>query len=85
MGWRGSSVKQAFLICDAPGHGRDINGLINTMFKDDYPYGSPDGHKIQEQLKIFASKNINFTIVKMNDRCDAMIKVMKDNYNSAQR
>ena len=85
MGWSGSSVKQAFLICDAPGHGSDINGLNHAMFGDDYPKGSPDGHKIQEQLKMFASKNINFTIVKVNDNCDAMIKVMKDNYDSAYR
>ena len=41
MKWTEGSIKQLFLICDAPGHGKDIwNG------DDNYPKGSPDGHKI---------------------------------------
>jgi len=43
--WEKDSVKQAFLICDAPGHGVDIT---NDAITDDYPAGSPDGHKIQD-------------------------------------
>ena len=69
------------MICDAPGHGDDINGGID----DSYPKGSPDGFKIQEQMKIFAAKNINFTIVKVNNDCDTMIKVMQANYDSHDR
>ena len=30
---------------------------------------------------MFAAQNINFTFVKVNDYCDKMIKVMKDNFN----
>ncbi len=78
--WIDHSIKQAFMICDAPGHGKDINGF--SGFGDDYPNGSPDGFKIQEQMKTFAAKNINFTIVKVNDSCDTMIKVMQANYDS---
>jgi len=33
------------MICDAPGHGRDINGMTGN-WGDDYPNGSPDGYKI---------------------------------------
>ena len=33
-------------------------------------------------MKDFASKNIDFTIIKVNSDCDKMIKVMCDNYNS---
>ena len=33
-------------------------------------------------MKTFAAKNINFTIVKVNNKCDAMIKVMQANYDS---
>jgi hypothetical protein len=42
MKWEDSSIKMAFHIFDAPGHGKDIcpDG------GDDYPQGSPDGHKI---------------------------------------
>lgn len=39
--WTPNSIKQAFLICDAPGHGKDI-----CTDHDDYPGGSPDGFKI---------------------------------------
>lgn len=36
-------------------------------------------------MKIFASKNILFTIVKVNETCNDMIKVMQANYDSADR
>ena len=33
-------------------------------------------------MKTFAAKNINFTIVKVNNSCESMIKVMQANYDS---
>jgi len=33
-------------------------------------------------MKDFASKNIDFTIIKVNSECDKMIQVMCQNYNS---
>ena len=33
-------------------------------------------------MKDFATKNIDFTIIKVNNLCDKMIKVMQENYNS---
>lgn len=76
MAWEAGSVKTAFHIFDAPGHGKDIcpNG------GDDYPAGSPEGHKIQDQMQKFAEMKINFTCVKVNEQCNAMIKVMQDSY-----
>ena len=41
MSWTEGSIKQLFLICDAPGHGKDI-----CDGHDNHPKGSPDGHKI---------------------------------------
>ena len=32
-------------------------------------------------MREFASRGIGFTFVKVNSQCDAMIKVMEDNYN----
>ena len=43
MEWTEGSIRQLFLICDAPGHGKDI-----CDGGDSYPKGSPDGHKIQD-------------------------------------
>ena len=79
LNWLNNSIKQAFLICDAPGHGKEFNTF---GWGDNYPNGSPDGFKIQEQMKTFAVKNINFSIVKVNNDCDSMIKVMQENYDS---
>jgi hypothetical protein len=39
--WEPSSIKTAFHIFDAPGHGKDICDA-----GDSYPNGSPEGHKI---------------------------------------
>ena len=41
INWSLNSKKQLFLICDAPGHGKDI-----CDYGDHYPDGSPDGFKI---------------------------------------
>jgi len=41
MDWTAGSIKQAFHIFYAPGHGKDI-----CDSGDSYPDGSPDGFKI---------------------------------------
>lgn len=78
--WSADSAKQLFLICDAPGHGRDICNQ-----GDSYPNGSPDGYKIQDQMRQFASMGINFSLIRVNNLCDMMIKVMRECYDSADR
>lgn len=75
--WEPNSAKQLFLICDAPGHGKDI-----CDGGDSYPNGSPDGYKIQDQMKMFAARKINFSIIRVNNTVDKMIKVMRENYDS---
>lgn len=45
--WDKDSIKTAFHIADAPGHGREITGF-NGGFGDSYPNGSPDGYKLQD-------------------------------------
>jgi hypothetical protein len=77
MNWSTDSAKQLFLICDAPGHGKDIwDG------HDNHPGGSPDGFKIQDQMKEFARRHINFSVIRVDKSCDKMIKVMQANYDS---
>ena len=78
MNWESGSIRSIFHIADAPGHGDDINVQYSG---DNYPNGSPDGHKIQDQMRMFAAQNIHFTFVKVNDMCEKMIEVMRDNYN----
>jgi len=75
--WSANSIKQAFLIADAPGHGVDISG---DPVCDEYPKGSPDGFKIGDQMREFANRKINFTIVKVNEDCNLMFNVMQNAY-----
>jgi hypothetical protein len=80
MEWTEGSIKQLFLICDAPGHGKDIwDG------DDSYPKGSPDGYKIQDQMQEFAKRRINFNLVRVNPSVDKMVGVMRANYDSVDR
>ena len=87
LSWQPNSVKSAFHIADAPGHGKDINGLGGYFFGlfggggDSYPNGSPEGFKLQDQMREFGKRNIVFSFVKVNESCNAMIKVMEENYN----
>ena len=76
LSWNAGSVKSAFHIADAPGHGKDI-----CEYGDNHPKGSPDGFKIQDQMREFSSRGIVFTFVKVNESCNKMIKVMEESYN----
>ena len=78
MSWEPYSIRSVFHIADAPGHGKDI---CECGWGDRYPGGSPDGHRIQDQMRMFSALNINFTFVKVNKYCDKMIKVMQENFN----
>ena len=50
------SAKRVFHICDAPGHGNDINGGS----ADHYPEGSPEGLKVDSLMKEFDERGIDF-------------------------
>lgn len=76
MVWTPESIKQAFHLFDAPGHGTDI-----CDGDDSHRAGSPDGFKIQDQMKQFSDRGIEFTVIKVNNRCEKMIRVMESCYN----
>ena len=76
LDWSKESIKTTFHIADAPGHGKDI-----CEYGDSYPNGSPDGFKVQDQMREFAKRGILFTFIKVNEQCNKMIKVMEENYN----
>ena len=60
MSWESDSIKSIFHIADAPGHGEGMSG-----WGDSYPKGSPDGHKLSDQMRMIAAKGIHFTFVKV--------------------
>ena len=77
LNWK-SNNKVAVLICDWPTHGTKYH----TGHYDRYPKGNPDGHILENQMKEFSSRRINFTIIKYTDYVKKMIKVMQENYDT---
>lgn len=73
LNWTPGSTRQVFLICDAPCHGLQYH---KKTVDDDYPLGSKDGHQLEDLMRSFHRENIEFTIVKLDSDCDAMIRVM---------
>lgn len=71
--WTEEAVKRVILITDAPPHGQEFHDT-----RDDYPEGSPDGFKIEDLMKEFAKKDIDFQIIKLNQHVDKVAGVMKD-------
>ena len=62
-----------YLICDAPCHGKMYHGVR----KDDYWAGSPDNLVLEDLMKEFCRKEIEFQVIKLHDNCTKMIEVMK--------
>lgn len=77
--WLTDSKKQVFHIFDAPCHGKKYH---DNSCGDSYPDGSPEGLQLESLMQEFASKNIGFTCIKLNEDCNKMIKIMKENHNS---
>ena len=63
--WTVEAAKKVVFICDAPGHGSDINGGQS----DNYPSGSPEGLQIADLMKQFKERDIDFVVMKLKDYC----------------
>merc|ERR1711907_82124 len=61
------------LITDAPPHGKKYHRSC-----DDYPNGSPDGLVLEDLMKDFCKKDIDFQIIKLNQSCNKTIEIMKE-------
>ena len=71
--WTQEAIKRVVLITDAPPHGRQYQNQNNG---DHYPNGSPDGIQIEDLMKEFCKKEIEFKVIKLNNSVDKMIEVM---------
>jgi len=71
--WTEEASKRVFVICDAPCHGKQYN----DCYGDDYPKGSPDGLVLEDLMKEFCKKEIEFQVIKLENNCNKMIEVMK--------
>lgn len=76
--WTEGSLRQVFLICDAPCHGKQYH--TNDYMGDSYPNGSPEGLKLEPLMKEFHDKNVAFTVIKLDSNCNKMIEVMQKHH-----
>jgi len=53
--WTEEAVKRVVIITDAPPHGKQYHDTC-----DDYPEGSPEGIEIEDLMKEFCKKDIDF-------------------------
>jgi len=53
--WTEEASKRVVIICDAPCHGRQYHSV-----DDSYPNGSPDGLVLEDLMKEFCKKEIEF-------------------------
>ena len=71
--WTEEASKRVFIICDAPCHGKSYHSC-----HDDFPEGSPDGLVLEDLMKEFCKKDIEFQFIKLMNNCEKMIQVMKE-------
>ena len=69
--WTEEASKRVFMICDAPCHGKQYHDC-----SDDFPKGSPEGLVLEDLMKEFCKKEIEFQVIKLAHNCEKMIKVM---------
>jgi len=60
------------MIMDAPCHGKKYHNC-----DENYPNGSPEGLVLEDLIKEFCKKEIEFTVIKLDKNCDKMISIMK--------
>ena len=75
--WTEEATKRVVIITDAPPHGKQYQ---NEYCGDDYPNGSPEGIQIEDLMKEFCKKEIDFQVIKLNNSVNKMIEVMKESH-----
>ena len=78
LNWDAES-KLIVFCADAPAHGHIYH---ESMLSDRYPRGDPEGHDPKSLVEILAARGIDFTIFRINDSVDKMIKVFAEAHSS---
>lgn len=69
INWRKDSIKFIYHILDAPCHGKKYNSIEDDKYEE-----CPEGIDIGELLNEMRNKNIKYTVIKLNDSIDIMLK-----------
>ena len=69
VNWRKESVKFIYHILDAPCHGKKYNNIDEDKYEE-----CPEKISIEDLFSEMRNKDIKYTIIKLNDSVDMMLK-----------
>ena len=72
INWRDDSIKFIYHILDSPCHGKQYNKIEGDKLEN-----CPNNIDIEKIFTEIRNKNINYSIIKLNDSVDIMIKEFK--------
>ena len=81
--WTEEASKRVVHITDAPPHGKQYQNPTYTH-KDFHPEGSPEGIVLEDMMKEFCKKDIDYQVIKLNKDVDRMIEVMKESHQELE-
>jgi Mg-chelatase subunit ChlD len=76
-----TGVRHIVHIADAPAHGLRFHA---PSIPDRYPNGGPDGNEPLRWIREMSRKEVDYTILRINDSIDTMIDVFHTSYSASQ-
>ena len=76
VNWRDESVKFIYHILDAPSHGKKYNNIENDKYDE-----CPNKIDAEDLLIEIRNKDIKYSVIKLNDSCDIMLKEFQNVLN----
>lgn len=81
LDWSNADIKHAFLICDAPPHGRQWH----DNFVDDDHLDHPDQYVLTDKVLSAVAQNINLSVIRINSTIDKMIYIFRELYATREQ
>jgi len=82
LSWNPSAIHQVLFVADAPAHGMNYH---DETVSDNYPDGDPSEINLDDQMALMASKQIGFTVFRMNSYNDKMNGVLRAAYQRGKQ
>ena len=73
ISWREHSIKYIYHILDAPCHGKKYNNIEGDKLEE-----CPNNIDVEDLFVEIRNKNINYTVIKLNDSIDKMLQEFKN-------
>jgi myosin protein heavy chain len=76
LDWSNADIKHAFLMCDAPPHGRQWHDI----YSEDDHLDHPDQFVLSDKVLNAAVQDIHLTVIRINSSIDKMIYIFRELY-----